>query len=271
MPGERGEGLIKELVQKAFPFKAVVKPCALQLRKQLIEERLPHHVAIIMDGNGRWAQSRGLPRVVGHRAGMESLREIVRLCVDLGIGALTVFAFSTENWKRPQEEINILMNLLCEYVQKELEGLDRQNVRIRAIGHIQELPARARRELSKSQSATANNGGLVLNIALNYGGRLEIVDAARRLAGKVREGALDPESIDEELFGKHLYTADIPDPDLLIRPAGELRISNFLLWQIAYTEFWSTPAYWPDFRDHTHFLSALLAFQNRERRFGGLV
>lgn len=228
-------------------------------------------MAIIMDGNGRWAGSRGLPRVVGHRAGMESLREIVKLCVELGIGVLTVFAFSTENWKRPQEEINILMNLLYEYVQKELDELDRQNVRIRAIGHLQELPSRARHELSRSQAVTASNSGLVFNIALNYGGRMEIVDAARSIAGKVRKGDLDPASINEKLFEQHLYTADLPDPDLLIRPAGELRVSNFLLWQIAYTEFWSTPAYWPDFKDHTYFLSALLAYQNRERRFGGLL
>ncbi len=165
-----------------------------------------------MDGNGRWAQARGLPRAFGHRAGMEALREVVRLCVDLGIKVLTVFAFSTENWKRPQEEINILINLLYEWVQKELDELDRQNVCIRVIGHIQELPFRARHELDRSQSLTASNDGLVLNIALNYGGRLEIVDAARNLASKVRDGVLEPESIDEALFGQHLYTAGCSRP-----------------------------------------------------------
>ena len=163
-----------------------------------------------MDGNGRWAQARGLPRVFGHRAGMEALQEVVRLCVDLGIKVLTVFAFSTENWKRPQEEINILMNLLYEYVQKELDELDRQNVCIRVIGHIQELPFRARHELDRSQASTASNDGLLLNIALNYGGRMEIVDAARSLAAKVRDGALEPEAIDEALFGQYLYTAGCP-------------------------------------------------------------
>jgi undecaprenyl diphosphate synthase len=202
---------------------------------------------------------------------MEALQEVVRLCVDLGIKILTVYAFSTENWKRPQEEINILMNLLYEYVQKELDELERQNVCIRVIGHIQELPFRARLELDRSQASTAHNDGLILNIALNYGGRMEIVDAARSLAIMVRDGVLKPEAIDEELFGQHLYTAGIPDPDLLIRPAGDLRVSNFMLWQIAYTEFWSTPAYWPDFKDHVHFLNALLAFQKRERRYGGLL
>jgi undecaprenyl diphosphate synthase len=263
--------LIKELIAKAFPLKGSKSPNAIQLRKQLIRERLPVHVAVIMDGNGRWAQGRGLPRVFGHRAGMEALQEVVRLCADLGIKVLTVFAFSTENWKRPQEEINILMNLLYEYVQKELDELDRQNVRIKVIGHIKELPFRARHELDRSQATTAGNDGLLLNIALNYGGRLEIVDAARSLAAKAREGILEPVAIDEALFGQHLYTAGIPDPDLLIRPAGDLRVSNFLLWQIAYTEFWSTPAYWPDFKNHVHFLSALVDFQGRKRRYGGLL
>ncbi len=261
----------KEPIDKVSSFKGSKQPDILQLSKQLIRERLPGHVAVIMDGNGRWAQARGLPRVFGHRAGMEALQEVVRLCVDLGIKVLTVYAFSTENWKRPQEEIGILMNLLYEYVQKELDELDRQNVCIRVIGHIQELPFRARQELDRSRASTANNDGLILNIALNYGGRMEIVDAARRLAAKVRDGALEPEAIDETMFGQHLYTAGIPDPDLLIRPAGDFRISNFLLWQIAYTEFWSTNAYWPDFKDHVHFLSALVAFQKRERRYGGLL
>lgn len=268
MPGERGGALIKDAISRVF--KGNKRLSELQLRNKLIREHLPQHVAIIMDGNGRWAQERGLPRVFGHRAGMEALREIVKLSSELGIKVLTVYAFSTENWKRPQDEIDILMNLLCEYIQKELNELNRQNVCIRAIGHIDELPLQARYELSRSQKLTAKNDRLIFNIALNYGGRLEIVDAARSLAYQARSGSLDPATIGEDLFGKQLYTADLPDPDLLIRPAGELRVSNFLLWQIAYTEFWSTPAYWPEFKDHTLYLSALAAFQDRERRYGGL-
>lgn len=240
-----------------------------KLRKRLDLARLPFHVAIIMDGNGRWAQARGLPRAMGHRAGVETLRNIVKLCLELKIKILTVFAFSTENWKRPQEEINILMDLLCEYIQKELNELHQQGIQIRAIGHIHELPDPAQKEIIRAQDLTSQNDKLILNLALNYGGRLEIVDAARKIALRVKNGELEPAEIDEAVFEKHLYTADLPDPDLLIRPAGELRISNFLLWQTAYTEFWSTPVFWPDFRA-SHFLQALVSFQQRKRRFGGL-
>jgi len=240
-----------------------------RLLKRLDPARLPVHVAIIMDGNGRWAQARGLPRALGHRTGVETLRNIVKLCLELRIKILTVFAFSTENWKRPQEEIKILMDLLCEYIQKELNDLHRKHIQIRAIGHIFELPPRAQKELARAQEVTSQNNELILNIALNYGGRLEIVDAARNLALRVKNGELDPAEINEFIFKKYLYTADLPDPDLLIRPAGELRISNFLLWQMAYTEFWSTPVFWPDFRP-AHFLQALISFQHRKRRFGGL-
>lgn len=240
-----------------------------RLREMLDPNRLPQHVAIIMDGNGRWAQARGLPRGMGHRAGVESLKKIVSTCLDLGIKVLTVYAFSTENWKRPQEEINTLMHLLCEYIQKELDELHKHDVQVRAIGRIEDLPISAQRELEKAQRLTADNKRLILNIALNYGGRLEIVDAARQIAAKVKKGEIEPDEIDEALFQKHLYTADLPDPDLLIRPAGELRLSNFLLWQTAYTEFWSTSVYWPDFQPK-HFLQALIDFQKRERRFGGI-
>lgn len=240
-----------------------------QIRKKLDPARLPRHVAIIMDGNGRWARSKGLPRGLGHRVGVESLRDIVKMCLELGISVLTVFAFSTENWKRPQEEINVLMDLLSEYIHQELPELHKQEVQIRAIGHISELPLKARKELEDAQKLTFNNDKLILNIALNYGGRLEIVDAARKLALQVKEGKLDPLEIDESLFIQNLYTAGLPDPDLLIRPAGELRISNFLLWQVAYSEFWFTPVFWPDFRVE-QFLQGLLAFQSRSRRFGGL-
>ncbi|MDH7576725.1 MAG: isoprenyl transferase [Bacillota bacterium] len=240
-----------------------------KLRKRLDLARLPVHVAIIMDGNGRWAQVRGLPRVLGHRAGVETLRNIVKLCLELKIKILTAFAFSTENWKRPLEEINILMDLLCEYIQKELNDLHRQRIQIRAIGHIHELPPAAQKELMRAQELTSENSELILNLALNYGGRLEIVDAARKIVQRVKNGELDAAEINETIFEKHLYTADLPNPDLLIRPAGELRISNFLLWQMAYTEFWSTPVFWPDFRA-VHFLQALVSFQQRKRRFGGL-
>lgn len=237
--------------------------------KKLDKSRLPYHVAVIMDGNGRWAQEKKLPRAVGHRTGMESLRAVVKLCSKLGIKILTVYAFSTENWKRPQEEVNVLMGLLYEYIKKELDELNREQVQIRAIGRIEELPMKAQQEINRAQKMTAHNNKLILNIALNYGGRTEIVDAVRKTARLVAEGTIKPEDITEEVLQKHLYTGNLPDPDLLIRPAGELRISNFLLWQIAYTEFYITNVYWPDFREE-EFLKALIAYQNRNRRFGGL-
>jgi len=237
--------------------------------QKLDKSRLPYHVAIIMDGNGRWAQERNLPRSVGHRTGMESLRTVVKLCSQLGIKILTVYAFSTENWKRPQEEVSVLMGLLYEYIKKELDELNREQVQVRVIGRLKELPARAQQEIKRAVELTANNNKLIFNIALNYGGRAEIVDAVRKLASLAIEGKIDPEEITEELMQQYLYTADLPDPDLLIRPAGEKRISNFLLWQIAYTEFYFTEVYWPDFREED-FLKALDAYQNRKRRFGGL-
>lgn len=240
-----------------------------QLMQQLDRERLPKHIAIIMDGNGRWAQTRGLPRAMGHRAGVESLREIVRTCMELGIRIITVYAFSTENWRRPQEEVNVLMDLLTEYLQKELDELNRHGIRVRPIGRIYELPPAAQTELDRAVRVSGNNDRMILNIALNYGGRAEIVDAARDLVQQAVEGKLRPEEVDEERFARALYTAGLPDPDLLIRPSGELRISNFLLWQLAYTEFWVTDVYWPDFR-RVHFLQALVDYQARERRFGGL-
>ena len=237
--------------------------------QKLDKSRLPYHVAIIMDGNGRWAQERNHPRSVGHRTGMESLRTVVKLCSQLGIKILTVYAFSTENWKRPQEEVSVLMGLLYEYIKKELDELNREQVQVRVIGRLKELPARAQQEIKRAVELTANNNKLIFNIALNYGGRAEIVDAVRKLASLAIEGKIDPEEITEELMQQYLYTADLPDPDLLIRPAGEKRISNFLLWQIAYTEFYFTEVYWPDFREED-FLKALDAYQNRKRRFGGL-
>ncbi|MDR9757559.1 MAG: isoprenyl transferase [Thermacetogeniaceae bacterium] len=237
--------------------------------QKLDKSRLPYHVAVIMDGNGRWAQERNLPRAVGHRTGMESLRTVVKLCSQLGIKILTVYAFSTENWKRPQEEVSVLMGLLYEYIKKELDELNREEVQIRVIGRLNELPARAQQEIKRAEELTAKNNKLIFNIALNYGGRAEIVDAARRVASLAVEGKIEPEEITEELVQLYLYTGEMPDPDLLIRPAGEKRISNFLLWQIAYTEFYFTDVYWPDFGEED-FLKALDAYQNRKRRFGGL-
>ncbi|RJQ27865.1 MAG: isoprenyl transferase [Peptococcaceae bacterium] len=235
----------------------------------LDKENLPGHVAIIMDGNGRWAKQRGLPRVVGHRAGMESVREIVKLCAELKLPVLTLYAFSTENWKRPREEVDALMNLLVEYLHREIEELVQNDVRVRHIGRAAELPPPALEALTIAMEKTCKNEGLVLNLALNYGGRTEIVDAMREIAAKVKEGELTVSSIDESTIDKYLYTAGLPDPDLLIRTSGDCRISNFLLWQLAYTEFWLTPVMWPDFR-RKHFLTALVEFQQRERRFGGI-
>lgn len=230
--------------------------------------RLPLHIAIIMDGNRRWAEQRGLPAAEGHRAGAESLRDIVRFCGELGIPYLTVYAFSTENWKRPEDEVQALMHLLVEYLAREVDELDANGVRVRAIGRLEELPGAARLALAVAEERTAGNGHLTLTLALNYGGRAELVDAARRLAAEAVAGRLDPQAIDEETLARCLYAGDVPDPDLLIRPAGEFRVSNFLLWQIAYTEFWVTPVLWPDFR-RRHLTEGLLDYQRRERRFGG--
>lgn len=240
-----------------------------ELLNSLEPSKLPAHVAIIMDGNGRWATKRGLPRGIGHRAGVESLKEIVSTCSQLGIRYLTVYAFSTENWKRPADEINILMDLLVEYLEKELEELHHQKVRINALGRLEELPPSPLAALKRAISKTCENEGLVLNLCLNYGGRTELTEAITNICQEVMGGALKAEEIDEKVVGSHLYTKGMPDPDILIRPAGELRISNYLLWQLAYTEFWLTDTLWPDFR-RLHLLQALADYQRRKRRFGGL-
>lgn len=240
-----------------------------ELYKSLDSGNLPVHVAIIMDGNGRWATRRGLPRALGHRAGVESLREIVKACSSLGIKFLTVYAFSTENWKRPVAEINVLMDLLVEYLKQEIAELHGNNIKVRAIGRIAELPEKAQEALRDAQEYTSNNQGLVLNLALNYGGRNEIVEAVRQIGSDVSADRLRPDDIDEKIISNYLYTSGMPDPDLLIRPSGELRISNFLLWQVAYAEFWYSPVLWPDFRKN-HLLEAIVDYQNRQRRFGGL-
>ena len=239
-----------------------------ELVDQIDRSALPAHIAIIMDGNGRWARKRGLPRVAGHRAGISAVREVVEGSADLGIPVLTLYAFSVENWKRPRTEVSTLMQLLKEYLNKELENIHKNNIRFRTIGRTDQLDASVRRELDKGIARTGNNTGMIFNVALNYGGRAEIVDAVNRI---IRNGGREAANggITEKEFAAHLYTAGLPDPDLLIRTSGELRISNFLLWQIAYAEIWVTETLWPDFGKR-HLYEAIIAFQKRERRYGGL-
>jgi undecaprenyl diphosphate synthase len=226
-------------------------------------------VAVIMDGNGRWARQRGLPRVMGHRAGVEALKRTLRLCSDWGIGALTAYAFSTENWNRPGEEVSFLMTLFERVLARELEGLMREQVRIRFLGDLEALPERLQALIADATARTATNHGIHFNVCTNYGGRRELVRAARRLAEQVAAGQLDPAAIDEDRFAAELHTAGEVDPDLLIRTSGEQRISNFLLWQLAYAELHLTDILWPDF-DATALQAALLDYQGRSRRFGGV-
>jgi undecaprenyl diphosphate synthase len=228
-------------------------------------DQLPAHVAIIMDGNGRWAAQRHLPRVEGHRAGIDSVRDVVETSARLGIDVLTLYAFSVENWKRPKTEIHVLMTLLKRYIRLELATLQKNNIRFRVIGRPEALAPDVQRELQIGMDETAKNTGMLFNIALNYGGRAEIVDAVRR----VMTSSIQPDDLDEKRFSEFLYTAHQPDPDLLIRTSGEMRVSNFLLWQIAYSEIWVTETLWPDFR-RRHLLDAVVAYQKRDRRYGGI-
>ena len=229
-------------------------------------ERLPRHVAVIMDGNGRWAAERSLPRVEGHRAGIDAVRDTVETSARMGIGVLTLYAFSVENWKRPNSEVSALMGLLKRYLRLELKTLLKNGIRFRVIGQRERLAPDVREELEAAEARTAANTGMQFNIALSYGGRAEIVDAARRA---IREGVA-AEALDERTFSSLLYTAGQPDPDLLIRTSGEMRVSNFLLWQIAYAEIWVTDAFWPDFRAR-HLLEAIADFQKRDRRYGAIA
>jgi len=247
---------------------ALAEPGTLEasLLEGIDPRRLPRHVAVIMDGNGRWARERRLPRVAGHRAGIDSVREIIEVSARLGLEVLTLYAFSVENWKRPQSEVRTLMSLLKEYIQRELNRLTDANIRFLAIGRVDELAPSVRHELDRAVSRTAGNTGMLLNVALNYGGRAELVDTFNRLLAQ-QNGDRGP--ITEELISGALYTAGIPDPDLLIRTSGELRVSNFLLWQIAYSEIYVTPTYWPDFR-RKHLFEAILDYQKRDRRYGGI-
>ena len=231
--------------------------------------RLPRHVAVIMDGNGRWAKQRHLPRVEGHRAGAAAVRDTVETAARLGLDALTLYAFSTENWKRPKAEVSTLFTLLKEYLRREFRTLAENDIRFRVMGRPDGLDATVRSALDLALEATAGCRGMVFSVALNYSGRAEIADAARRLARDAVDGRIAPEAIDEDAVARRLHTADLPDPDLLIRTSGEMRISNFLLWQIAYAEIHVTPVLWPDFRCR-HFLEALVDYQRRERRYGGV-
>ncbi len=226
-------------------------------------DKLPVHIAIIMDGNGRWAQKSGLNRIRGHRAGVETIREIVTFSAEIGIKYLTMYAFSVENWGRPKHEVNMLMRLLEEYLEKELTTFKRNNIKFNTIGFTEELPLRVRELIMRDKEETKNNSGLVLTLALNYSGRSEITDAIKRII----KDKINPDELSEQTVSKYLFTNDIPDPDLLIRTSGEMRISNYLLWQISYTELWITPILWPDFRKK-YLIEAIKEYQKRERRFG---
>ncbi|MFN8548957.1 MAG: isoprenyl transferase [Candidatus Eisenbacteria bacterium] len=237
-------------------------------RRELIKSgNLPRHVAVIMDGNGRWATRRGLPRIAGHHAGRRGVREAVEGCAELGIEYLTLYTFSTENWQRPPTEVAGLMAFLRQVLKEEGEALDRNNVRLSAIGHLNELPREVKEQVDRSIEMLGKNTGLNLILALSYSGRRELVDCFRRLAAEVKAGTLSPEAIDEAAIQSRLYTADVPPPDLLIRTSGEMRLSNFLLWQLAYAEIYVTQTLWPDFR-HQHLYRALSEYQKRDRRFG---
>ncbi len=231
---------------------------------------LPVHIAVIMDGNGRWANQQSLPRVAGHQAGIASVRDVLEASAELGIGALTLYAFSTENWKRPKREVETLMLLLREYLDKELDNIDRNNIRFDTLGDTDPLGPSIQRELESAINRTRTNTGLRFNVALNYSGRAEIIRAVNSILSEAKQHPALLDGITEEALVRRLYTADLPDPDLLIRTSGELRISNFLLWQIAYSEIWVTDTLWPDFR-RQHLYEAVIAFQKRERRYGGLA
>jgi undecaprenyl diphosphate synthase len=261
-------------VPDGFPVKArdLLKPASREeegLLDKLDVKRLPQHIAAIMDGNGRWAQKRHLPRFAGHRAGINAARAVIEDCAKLKVPYLTLYAFSVENWRRPQSEVDFLMRLLREYLKRELPVMHKNNIRFRVIGRAAELSAAVRKELDEAVRVTERNTGMNLAVALNYGGRAELVDAFNGLLSDVRAMGLSSFRADEQNISEHLYTAGLPDPDLLIRTSGEMRVSNFLLWQIAYAEIYVTETLWPDF-SRARLLEALLDFQKRERRYGGL-
>lgn len=239
-----------------------------RLLGELDVERTPRHIAIIMDGNGRWAAKRGLPRIAGHRAGAKAVREVIAAAIELDVRYLTIYSFSSENWSRPDDEVSGLMSLFVEVLEREMTNLSKMNVRVLVAGRREGLPEATRAAFDRCEAQTSANTGLTLIVALNYGGRAEITDAVRAIARDVAAGALSPDDIAEETIAERLYSAGVPDPDLLIRTSGEMRISNFLLWQLAYTEFWVTETFWPDFDRH-ELLRGILEYQKRDRRYGG--
>jgi undecaprenyl diphosphate synthase len=253
----RGLNLLASKVKEKTPLK-----------ERLLEYgKLPAHIAIIMDGNGRWAKKRGLPRIAGHRAGVKTVKKIVRAAGELGVKYLTLFTFSKENWRRPRSEVVSLMRLLYETTKREINELDENNVRLITTGKVEELSAKQRQVLENAKAKTADNTGLTLNLALNYGGRDEILEAVKRIAEDCREGRIEADRIDEEVFSRYLFTKGLPDPDLLVRTSGEMRLSNFLLWQTSYTELYVTEVLWPDFAEEDFYL-AIWDYLNRDRRFG---
>ena len=233
------------------------------------EDKIPRHIAVIMDGNGRWARERGLPRIEGHRRGSESVRSCTAACMEAGVSFLTMYAFSKENWQRPPDEVKSLMSLLDRFLAERTAEIMERNIRLRAIGHLDDLPEKTRRRLDTAMEKSAGNTALTLTLALSYGARTELADAARAIAREVRAGTLDPDTIGEATVSSHLYTADLPDPDLLIRTSGEMRISNFLLWQISYAEIVVTPKLWPEFGQEDLF-AAIREYAGRHRRYGGI-
>ncbi len=258
------------MLEKLLRKKTVVQDRSITKRISDVKSRIiPAHVAIIMDGNGRWAKRRNLPRIAGHHEGMKTVRKITRIANDLGIKVLTVYAFSTENWKRPKLEIDFLMKLPGEFLSTYLPELVEQNVKVEMIGNFSMLPDHTKQAIQKAMKETAGNDGLTLNFAMNYGSRLELVESVKEIAALVAQGSISPEDIDESLIGSHLMTAHLPEPDLLIRTSGEVRLSNFMLWQLAYAEFSFTDVLWPDF-DEICMLNAIEEFQLRNRRFGSL-
>lgn len=260
--------MFKSLFQT--PKSPVIKEKLQFDTSDLDMNNIPKHIAIIMDGNGRWAKAQGKVRTFGHQKGAETLKTIVRAADALGVKAISAYAFSTENWKRPITEVNFIMDLLSRYLTSEIQEFNENNVQVRFLGSREGLPAIVQEKMDNAIRETQNNTGIVLNLAINYGGQAEILNAVKNIAQEVKDGKVDVSEIDNNYFENHLYTAGLPAPDLLIRPGGDLRISNFLLWQIAYAEIWTTKTYWPDFTPD-HLVEAILAFQGRERRFGGLV
>ncbi|MFC7061178.1 isoprenyl transferase [Halobacillus seohaensis] len=251
-----------------FPFTKSKKQ-TLNRTLGLDYDHIPKHVAIIMDGNGRWAKNKGMPRIAGHKEGMSVVKRIVRHASDLGLHVLTLYAFSTENWKRPKNEVDFLMKLPVDFLGTYLPELIERNVQVQTIGDVSLLPPHTRKAINEAIEKTSKNNGLILNFALNYGSRFEMVHAVKEIAEKVEKGDISSDEVNEDLFSSHLYTSDLLEPDLLIRTSGEQRLSNFLLWQLAYSEFWFTEVFWPDF-DESHFEKALCDYQNRKRRYGGI-